>query len=200
MTRVVGVGPVLLLAIAVVASVVIGLDLGRGPSLVFASPVNSASVGVARAQLGDHWSIGMGSTICLDHSGTVEITGVAPVRPHGLRVSGFAVRPNQNWKPTQGVRGEFLGDVRAPLRHLGFTSTTVDVACERHTPKGYELAVRLVKTTAGPAVAYGWVVSYRAESGHTGTLTVPFGVLLCPARSADAKRCHNQGLGSDPGL
>ncbi|MFZ2013594.1 MAG: hypothetical protein WAV00_07210, partial [Nocardioides sp.] len=91
---------------------VIGLNVSRGPALVFPVSINSGAVGVARAHLGDRWSIGMGSTICLDKSGKVELTSVTPVRPQGLRVIGFAVRPNQNWKPTQGVPGEFLGDVR----------------------------------------------------------------------------------------
>ena len=59
---------------------------------------------------------------------------MTPVRPQGLRVIGFAVRPNQNWKPTQGVPGEFLGDVRRPLQDFGFTSRSVDVACEHKTP------------------------------------------------------------------
>ena len=158
--RLVGVAPVLLLSIALVVSAVIGLNSSRGPSLIFPVPVNAASLGVARAHLGDRWSIGMESTICLDKPGTVEITGVTPVRPHGLRVIGFAVRPNQSWKPTQGVAGAFLGEVRAPLQHLGFTSRTVDVACEHNTPKGYELAVRLLKTT--PAL-----LSPRGGSSHT---------------------------------
>jgi hypothetical protein len=190
--RLVGVGPVLVLSIAVVVSAVIGLNMSRGPSLIFPVPVNSASVGVPRAHVGDRWSIGMGSTICLDKPGAVEITGVSPVRPHGLRVIGFAVRPNQNWKPTQGVVGAFLGEVRVPLRRFGFTSRTVDVACEHKTPKGYELAVRLVKTVSGAAVASGWVVTYRT-SARTGTLAIPYRLLLCPADSADAKRCRSEG-------
>jgi hypothetical protein len=188
---VVGAGPVLLLLLGVVVSAVIGLDLSRGPSLVFPGPTYAASVGVARAHLGDEWSIGMESTICLDKPGKVELTGVAPVSPQGLRVIGFAVRPNQSWKPTQGRPGVFLGEVRAPLRDFGFVSRTVDVACEHNTPKGYELAVRVLKTTSGPARAWGWVVSYR-EPGRTGTLGIPFGLLLCPAQSADAPRCRGQ--------
>jgi hypothetical protein len=184
---------VLLVSVAVVVSAVIGLNLSRGPSLTTPGPANPAWVGVARAHLGDRWSIGMESTICLDRPGRVEITSVTPVRPHGLRVIGFAVRPNQSWKPTQGVRGAFLGEVRAPLQRLGFTGRTVDVACQHDTPKGYELAVRLLKTTSGPAVASGWVVTYRA-SARTGTLAIPFGLLLCPAKSADARRCHSEGF------
>jgi len=69
----------------------------------------------------------------------------------------------------------------------------VDVACELDTPKGYELAVRVLKTTSGPAVASGWVVSYRGTRS-SGSLEIPFGLLLCPARSADARGCHVQSL------
>jgi hypothetical protein len=190
--RLVGVVPVLLLLIALTVAAVIGLNLGRGPSLIFPASVSSGGVAVPRAHLGDRWTIGMESTICLDKPGKVEISSVTPVRPRGLRVTGFAVRPNQNWKPTQGVRGAFLGEGRGPLQQFGFTSRTVDVACQRNTPRGYELAVRLLKTTSGPAGASGWVVSYRA-SGRTGSLGIPFGLLLCPALSADAARCRTQG-------
>jgi hypothetical protein len=190
--RFVGLVPVLLLSFALVVSAVIGLNLSRSASLIFPVPINAASVGVARAHLGDRWSIGMESTICLSNPGRVELTAVTPERSEGLRVTSFAVRPNQNWKPTQGHPGNFLGEERAPLQHFGFTSRTVDVACEHGSPKGYELAVRVLKTTAGPAFASGWVVSYRGPR-RAGTLEIPFGLLLCPARSADARRCHPQG-------
>jgi hypothetical protein len=179
---------------SVVAALVACLVAGcgeTGPSLTFPAPIHSASLGVARAHQGDRWSIGMGTTICLDAPGRVEVTAVTPVRADGLRVTGWAVRPNQNWKPTQGVRGEFLGEERAPLQHCGFKSRTVDVGCDPRTPKGYELAIRVLKTLPGPAVASGWDVSYRG-SGGTGTLEIPLGLLLCPAESADAKRCNGQ--------
>jgi hypothetical protein len=198
MSRLLGIGPVLLLSVAVVASAVIGFDLGRGPSLIYPVPINSGGVGVARAHLGDRWSIGMESTFCLDKPGKVRLTGVEPMHPLGLKVIGFAVRPNQSWRPTQGTPGDFLGEVRAPLERHGFTSRTVDVACEGSTPKGYELAVRVLKTTPGPAYALGWQVSYRADGAtaqphHTGRLVIPFGLLLCPANSADAKSCQSLG-------
>jgi hypothetical protein len=189
--RLVAVGPVLLLSLFVLVSAAIGLSLSEGPSLIFPVPVNSGSVGVARAHLGDRWSIGMESTICLNEPGKVKLTAVTPVRSQGLRVTGFAVRPNQNWKPTQGHPGVFLGEERAPLQHFGFTSRTVDVACDPKTPQGYELAVRVLKTSSGPAVASGWVVSFSG-SGGGGTLEIPFGLLLCPAESADATACNSQ--------
>lgn len=192
MPRVVGWVPVLLLSLATMVSAVVGLNLSRGPSLIFPVPINSGSVGVAQAHQGDRWSIGMESTICLSKPGKVELTAVTPERAEGLRVTGFAVRPNQNWKPTQGHPGVFLGEERAPLEHFGFTSRTVDVACAHGTPKGYELAVRVLKTTSGPAFTSGWVVSYRGTRGK-GTLSIPFGLLLCPAQSADARECQVQG-------
>jgi hypothetical protein len=187
-----GLVPVLLLSFALLISAAIGLNPSRGPSLIFPVAINSGWVGVARAHLGDRWSIGMESTICLSKLGNVELTAVVPLRSEGLRVTDFAVRPNQNWKPTQGHPGAFLGEERAALQHFGFTRRTVDVACEHKTPKGYELAVRVLKTTSGPAFASGWVVSYRG-SRSAGTLEIPFGLLLCPAPSADARRCHIQG-------
>lgn len=87
--------------------------------------------------------------------GKAELTAVIPERAEGLRVKNFAVRLNQNWKPTQGHPGVFLGEERAPLEHFGFTSRTVDVACAHGTSKGYELAVRVLKTTAGPRSRLG---------------------------------------------
>lgn len=186
-----GVVPVLLLAVALVISAAVGLSLdpGRGPSLMFPVPVNAGWVGVPRAHQGDRWSIGTESTICLDEPGRVALTAVTPVHSQGLRVTDFAVRPNQSWKPTQGFRGAFLGEERAPLAHFGFTSRTVDVACDPHAPVGYELAVRVVKTSPGAAVASGWLVSFSGPR-RSGTLEIPFGLLLCPARSADAASCR----------
>jgi hypothetical protein len=61
--------PVLLLSLATLVSAVVGLDLSRGPSLIFPVPINSGSVGVAQAHQGDRWSIGMESTICLSSLG-----------------------------------------------------------------------------------------------------------------------------------
>jgi hypothetical protein len=147
---------------------------------------------VPRVHLGDRMSIGTEGTICLDRPGTVELTGVTPVRPQGLRVTGFAVRPNQYWKPTGGVH-EFLGEQRAPLRKLGFASRTVDAACDRKTGAGYELAFRVLKTGPGEAAAAGLTLTYTAD-GHTGTLAIPFAVRLCPEKSASAKACNSLTL------
>jgi hypothetical protein len=188
---VVGVAPVLLLAIALLVSVLVGLNLSRQPSLIFPGGINSGRVGVPRAHLGDRWSIGMESTMCLDMPGKVELTGVAPMRPNGLRVIDFAVRPNQNWRPTQGTPGAFLGEVRAPLLHFGFTRRTVDVTCAPKIGRGYELAVRVLKTTSGRASASGWVVSYQG-AWHSGTLDIPFGLVLCPTSPTDTGGCKGR--------
>jgi hypothetical protein len=159
-----------------------------GPSLVFPADPHSIEVGVPRAQRGDRWSIGMETTICLDKPSIVEVTGVTPVKPYGLRVTGFGLRPNQYWKRTQGAPATFLGEERTPLRRLGFTGLTVDVACQPKTPMGYELAVRVLKTASGASGAAAWMVSYD-NGDRVGTLEVPLAVVLCPAESADASGC-----------
>lgn len=35
---------------------------------------------------------------CLDKPGSVTVTGIRPVNAIGLRVTGFAIRPNPFWK------------------------------------------------------------------------------------------------------
>jgi predicted small lipoprotein YifL len=151
----------------------------NSPQLIFPPPgVNAGGVGLPSVRLGEKYSVGMESTICLSKPGVVTLTEVTPVHGSGLRVVGSAMRPNQNWKPTPSrVPGSFLGEQRQALGWLGFTGKTVDVACAKNTPKGYELAVRVAKTTVGTAHASGWVVTYES-SGHTGTLRVPFSLTL----------------------
>lgn len=165
------------------------------PALVFPSTPNPVQLGVARTHKGDGWSIGMEGTICLDKPGSVEVTGVSLVRPHGVRVIGFGLRPNQNWKQTAPPgTSEFLGEVRTPLRRMGYTGRTVDAVCNLKTAAGYELAVRLLKTTSNEAGAAAWKVSYVSNQGSRGTLMIPFALKLCRERSADAKSCRRSPL------
>lgn len=170
---------------------VFGTACGReSPSLILPGVANSVEVGVPRVHIGDRWSIGMEGTVCLDKPGKVELTDVALVRPRGVRVIGFGLRPNPSWKPrAPGVDGYFLGEEREPLRALGFTGRTVDAVCNAKTGAGYEVAVRLLKTTRAEAGAAGWTVSYSSDGGN-GTLQIPFAVELCKERSADARPCQ----------
>jgi len=164
------------------------------PALIFPGTPNHVQLGVARTHKGDGWSIGMEGTICLDKPGSVEVTGVSLIRPHGVRVIGFGVRPNQNWKLTAPGTSEFLGEVRTPLRGMGYTGRTVDAVCNLKTAAGYELAVRLLKTTSNEAGAAAWKVSYVSNDGSRGTLMIPFAVKLCRESSADAKPCRRSPL------
>ena len=141
----------------------------------------------------DVLSIGMESTLCLDKSGAVQLTAVTPVNAAGLRVTGFGLRPNQNWKPTQATPGDFLGVEPGPLRRLGFTGKTVDATCNRRTAAGYELAVRVEKTVTGPAQAAGWQVTY-ISGGHAENVVVPLGINLCPDRRIEPTRCPDPDM------
>jgi hypothetical protein len=49
------------------------------------------------------------------------------------------------------------------------------------TAAGYELAVRVEKTAAWPALTAGWKVSYVSD-GHAETGTIPLGINLRPDR------------------
>ncbi|MGA8246468.1 MAG: hypothetical protein WB797_06145 [Nocardioides sp.] len=160
----------------------------HSPRIVDPSGGHLASEGRPSIHRGDVLSIGMESTLCLDRAGTVQLKAVEPLRPVGVRVIGFGLRPNQNWKPTQGTRGEFLGMERAPLRHFGFTGRTVGAVCDPKTAAGYELAVRVEKTGTGPAQAAGWKVNYVSD-GHAETVTVPLGIYLCPDHEITPRRC-----------
>jgi hypothetical protein len=163
------------------------------PRIVDPTGGNWAIEGHPSVHRGDVLSIGMESTLCLDKAGKVRLTAVAPVRPVGMRVTGFALRPSQTWKPTQGTPGQFLGVETAPLRQFGFTGRTVDAVCTQKTGAGYELAVRVQKTVAGPTRAAGWKVSYVSD-GHAETVTVALGINLCPDHRIKPNRCPNPDM------
>ena len=95
-----------------------------------------------------------------DKAGAVTVTGITPIQPHGLRVVGYALRPNENWRPTPSPLGRaFLGMERRSLARLGFKGHTGDAVCHPRTGSGYEPAVRVVKTTTGKATSAGWTIA-----------------------------------------
>lgn len=107
-----------LLGVALTTRLVASCE-AAGSTPIFPDTPNPIQAGVARTQKGDSWSIGVEGAICLDKPGAVEVTGVRLVRPHGVSVTGFGLRPNQNWKQTAPPgNSEFLGEVRTPLRPL----------------------------------------------------------------------------------
>jgi len=153
---------------------------GAGSPSLAAPGLNSGGASYARVHVGQSVSIGFEGTVCLDKAGAVTVTGISPIRPHGVRVIGYALRPNENWRPTPSPLGSaFLGMDRRPLDRLGFNEHTVDAVCHRKTGSGYEPAVRVVKTTAGKATSAGWTISYTSH-GNTGTLYWPLAIDLCP--------------------
>ena len=179
-----------------------GLGLGLGLLLVLTgcgsdgprltSPgLHGVTEGAARVHQGD--TVTIGSMFgCLDKSGSVTITDIAPVNGTGMKVTGWAVRPNPFWKkpdPAPPVGGQ-IGVARMPLAKLLFpTSPVVDAQCKDPDKDGigYEFAVQVQKTTSGEAGASGWVVTYTSD-GKTKRVGYPIAVRLCN-EDADAKRC-----------
>lgn len=161
-----------------------------GPRLTTSSPQNGVTEGTARVHKGDTVTIGA-MVGCLTKSGSVTITDIAPVNPVGLKVTGWAMRPNIYWKkpdPAPPIGGQIMTP-HTTLAHLRFpTGRVVDVQCGKKG-EGYEFAVQVRKTTNGPAGASGWIITYR-----TGDETRRFGfmlkVKLCTEEVSWSKQCN----------
>lgn len=152
---------------------------GSGSPSLAAPGLNGGEAGYSRVRLGQSVSIGFEGTVCLDQAGEVTVTGITPIEPHGLRVIGFALRPNENWRPTPSPLGSaFLGMDRRSLATLGFIGRKVDAVCHPKTGSGYEPGVRVVKTTTGTATSAGWMIWYTSH-GHSGTFQWPLAIDLC---------------------
>jgi len=172
----------------------LGLLLGAsgcgsdGPRLTYPS-ANAVTEGAARVHQGD--TVTIGSMFgCLNKSGSVTVTDIAPVHGTGMKVTGWAVRPNPSWKapdPDPPVGGQ-IGVARTTLAKLLFPNSRVLHATCGKNGEGYEFAVQVKKTTSGEAGASGWVVTY-ASDGQTKRLGYPIAVRLCNEESADAKAC-----------
>jgi hypothetical protein len=153
---------------------------GSDPASLAAPGLGSGGDSYGRVEVGHPVSIGFEGTICLDKPGNVIVTGITPVQPHRLRVIDFALRPNENWRPTPSPLGrDFLGMDARSLDRLGFKGHIVDAVCHPNTGSGYEPAVRVVKTAGGEATSAGWTISYTS-GGHTGTFHWPLALDLCP--------------------
>src|SRR3954447_2186079 len=144
-----------------------------GPSLTSAG-MASVTEGAARVHQGDTVTIGS-MFACLDTSGSVKVLKVEPVAPVGLKVTGWAIRPNPFWegRPPPAnpahIRGQ-IGTARTTLARLAFPSSRTidaDAQCGKQG-RGYEFAVQVEKTTAGEAGAHAWTATYRS-GGETKT-------------------------------
>lgn len=176
------VGLLALLAVAIAGSAPRArLEVAGGPLLNYS--VQSI------AHLQPHHLVSVGEmVVCASGPGAVTITSVTPVNPvGGIRVKAFAVRRNPNDEhPPQ----DQLGDDRRPLSAVGFGhSHAVNTVCGADPGAGYELGLELVKPSPAPASAAGWQIRYRSGDG-AGTMTFPFGMVLCSRLRADAPECR----------
>ena len=175
-----------LLALACIVSGCGGSD---GPSLTYPS-ANVVTEGADRVHQGD--TVTIGSMFgCLNKPGRVTVLSVTPVKPVGLKVRGFGVRPNPFWKHTPGAGGQIMV-ARSTLAALNFSADrSVTVECNRGGQEGagYEFAVEVEKTASGEAGASGWIVTYKTGD-DTRKLGYPIRVRLCNENSSDAAKCQ----------
>ena len=66
-----------------------------GPSLTYGH-MSQVTEGEPRVHQGDTVSIGS-MFACLDKAGTVTVTNISPINATGMKVTGWAVRPNPFW-------------------------------------------------------------------------------------------------------
>jgi len=171
----------------------IGCGGSDGPALI--SPgLHGVLEGAATVHRGDTVTVGS-MFACLDKKGSVTVTGIAPINGTGMKVTGWAIRPNPFWKkpdPAPPVGGQ-VGVARMNLTRLLFpTSKVADTECKNPAKDGigYEFAVQVQKTTNGEAGASGWEVTYNSD-GKTKRVVYPIAVVLCNENSADAKACRD---------
>jgi hypothetical protein len=161
----------------------------RAPASWDYGSANAVTEGAARIHQGD--TVTISSMFgCLSKSGSVTVTDIAPVNETGMKVTGWAVRPNPSWKapdPAPPVGGQ-IGVARTTLAKLLCPDSRVlDVTCGKNG-EGYEFAVQVQKTTSGEAGASGWVVTYTSD-GKTRKLGYSIAVRLCNENSAEAEAC-----------
>lgn len=166
---------------AVLLVLVLGLVTYRWYSTpVLIGPPHGGTEWEPHVHQGDTVTIGQIVT-CVDGSGSVTVKKVVPVQPHGIEVTGWAIRDNPGWpgheSPTTGM-GQ-LGVGHKPLAAYKFpTSHVVDVQCDLSKGEAVEIGVEMKKTTdADLAGAVAFDVVY--SDGRTRTLTFPLSVVLC---------------------
>ena len=134
--------------------------------------------------------VSFGSIIlCLGAPGSATVRDVALVDSDArLHLDKFGVRPNPYVRQQQGVGAE-----RSSLAALGFSPSTAQVV-ETQCPTpgaegmwagGSELAIQVSYDGVSTARSRSLQVRYEYGAGTTGTLSIPYGVQLCPAKCAD---------------
>jgi len=153
----------------------------EGVTTLTSPGMGAVTEGAARVHKGDTLTIGS-MFACLSKAGSVKVLKMAPVDPVGLRVTGWAIRPNS---------GSDTGTPRATLKDLGFPHGDrigPNAICKPGSGHGVEFAVQVEKTTSREAGARAWRATYES-GGQTKTFTWTLAVRLCNENSADAKPC-----------
>ncbi len=140
------------------------------------------------------YSVGA-KNLCLDRTGSVEITGAKARNPQGgFSLDAVAIRlsPRATGDPE-------LNAEQTTLREAGFTSTnkTLEVVCPPYYDAPIypmwaglnELAFQVSKPGKATASAEGFDLTY-SSGGKTRTLFVPFRVTLCDAADKATAGCH----------
>jgi hypothetical protein len=150
---------------------------GDGPQLVTPGAPNTVTVGLGHVQPDDVQSFGS-MILCLDRKGSVTLTGVQPVQPHGgVQIKEWGVRPSPWWKHDHGTG---IGALHGDLAHNHFAiGRKVSVTCDPATGRGYELAVSVSMPDRTPASMRGLHVEYDSN-GQQRSLDYPITILLCP--------------------
>lgn len=144
--------------------------------------------GAARVHQGDTVTIG-GLFACLNRSGSVTVDSITAIKPTGLQVTGWGIRPNPSWihSPTTGM-GQ-LGVSRHTLAQLQFPATHQVTAKCGTLGQGVEFGLEVRKTTSAEAGLSKIRVTYTS-GGSTKVLTYAHGVRLCNEQTAAAKTCR----------
>lgn len=124
--------------------------------------------------------------LCLSKTGAVTITRLEPRGGAGLRVTGFATRPDPQVSAGSSKPHAMLGGSQRSLDQEGFHpgAALVDAVCTEQSarPDGavhfYELAAQFIRTSPTGTMT-SVRVHYRRSGGGAGTLVIPWEVVLC---------------------
>ena len=155
-----------------------------GPSLVL--PEGTHPVGSGLPISAPNVPLSFGAiTVCLDRPGNVTVYSVRPKDPTGgLTVTDFALRPNPAWH-----HHNMLGDQVGTLSDAWFHGVRrVTLVCEAKTGRSSELGLQVTKTGQGNGTSRSFIIRWHSRD-RSGSLTVPFALVLCAGPTADTPAC-----------
>lgn len=170
-----------------------GGPLTRSPRLVAPGAAgNAIALGIPQVEPGSTLVL-RGVVLCLSEPGSVSVVRV-DVAGDGpdVEVSDFALRDNPGWaEGSTAGRVPSGTDERGDLEDAGFEvgATTADLVCDPQSGRGHEIGIEVVAPPPGEVgIVPGFEVTWSGPHGG-GTTAVPFGVVLCPDRTAAVPRC-----------